>query len=1438
MGAIEKRMNATEFERFIEGCTVKTLTNYSNGESPMQGTGTVYRAAGGPLMIITAKHCLRGEKMKHHISDVSSIELDRSFVNIKVSVSVGEFEIIESPSDDLAIIIISEGGKAASLCPDELVWKIGVGEFREQSEFDGFGYPAKVAKSGAQKHSWRRVQGLDHNKNIQVYKCFDSLSPGDGSLGVEFIKGYSGTGLFLIGTISLCVVIVELLDKTGVHDRAIGVSASQINEVLNANGRKPIEETRHKLVTKNTYLEPEDYIHRTIETTSCPKRQVDNAYELFLEELEGTSLSQEMQEHDKIILLAEGGYGKSTDLEFLASQLSLEGDFYPVFLRLKDRGSVSIEDQIDTKFPDWKEVFPKSNIVILLDGYEEGGTHKDEFREGLLHFIDTHGCKVVVTCRPSHHVSSQWEGFAAYFLDTLRRKDIEAYVAAKLDSRKNDFMGYLSEVQLNELAKIPFYLVRLVDLFQSTDRMSLPKSKAEILNKLIRKKFAEDDKKYGRTPFQTAEIEDRLGIVENIALRMQELGLSKIGIDALRKFLVLEEIKNCQEVPVARLAEDGFSFDHDIFKDYFAAVALSKMSVTDALDRFTFTPDDPRLVPRFSPSVVFLIGLWKADVVKRNALIDHLSQHDPKFLLAIPISELGLAEKLAFFKNIFETFLQSGVGIEDFWNVSTIGDLAGTIETNRYLMESIRSGRINPAHYLPWKFLRPIDQNHDSQELVPFLHEFLQNPDSRFNSLKALETIRLLTQEDAKVFAREYFDSSKFQEREVALYLINNHNLSDDLVDLLFQEWDGLVDPNTLPAYGEEGFTGYPMYGSVKPFGVHWETETSSIYRRCLLNFRTEANILSLLDFCKRSDRYFHFVFGESGYELATYEAFWKAVTVLLHTTAGLFDTIYDLFIKALHTGQHTIRNVAKFFLIADQLQAILDRLVVDIQEDYFLERAIEAIVDEKLWIPIIEKFENRLISQRILFHVVAGTREPDRSKFRAIAEERTGIFSKTDRKNAEEKERRIAWEKQKLAIFLDDGQFMTEVERLLELAGVDSGFKGFVSGIWQVEIYGTNSMNGIFSDAISNIHHYRQSYDPKIIEAIYRANRAEILLSSIQQLYKGEQEVLEPFRDEIQILINSLFPALKGGSSVRSAGAGLVYSFWHNFEFDVPEDSLLDLTLHEIPDMLPERSDGSWEIIRIEVGYQAFAARIIQNLQEAPLSDRVLNAHLVYCRVANLTQSANIILSLLETDDWNARSSFVHDSALDAVVFFAKGNDHLLEKLLEKAQLEENKFRNRHLFKILIRRKNPKMVPILEELLDGDDADARIEAAFDLLHFGSPQAMRVIVDWYLASKEDRRTFEFERINDSLGVWMLPFLLELLPEFVGQDQMPKQRYSIPALILEILRSGEQYEDAITQLEQSLRGVGDTNPQLKWSLERIIAEGKRENSERLYEKRMQ
>jgi len=405
-----------------------------------------------------------------------------------------------------------------------------------------------------------------------------------------------------------------------------------------------------------------------------------------------------LRESNRIALLGGAGFGKTTELRRVARCFSGEDtSLHPYFVPLNRYVNQDISELLDQSWTD----IPEKNLLIILDGLDEiESKNRNDAIRRIEWFSDQHpDAKIIVSCRrnfyevKTEHTTGTLSGFSSLLLLDLNDEEIKRYSETMLDGGAKAFLDAIHQNRIQDLLRIPFYLVRLIELFRNTG--SLPKSKAKTFEHLLNARILLD-KEHFRT---VLELRERQNIIietlERLALGMNLLGRNHITNMEYQKIIPESSrrdlIKYCTVWWRSEEDMETWQFEHSNFQEYLAARLLARKPLSILKDLISFKPDHKKVIPFWTNTVSFLLSLSDD-----RELLRWIFDSEPELLIVMEPDRIEKRRRIEIFKGIFNKYKAKQVWIpRDKFGYSYLARFAQSEEIIEFLCREIEAA----THY-------------------------------------------------------------------------------------------------------------------------------------------------------------------------------------------------------------------------------------------------------------------------------------------------------------------------------------------------------------------------------------------------------------------------------------------------------------------------------------------------------------------------------------------------------------------------------------------------------------------------------------------------------------------------------------------------------------------------------------------------------------------
>jgi hypothetical protein len=496
------------------------------------------------------------------------------------------------------------------------------------------------------------------------------------ALGIEFLKwDYIG--------------INDLLRR---YPKIVGSFFSK--EYVKAfNGEEAFEEYMKSFKTiipypkKINYELVSDYIPRVVSTLEEYNKK-DFFFEKKSENL--TSILEGSTEvlKNKLILLSEGGYGKSAELLNIANHFSNEKrKQFPIKIDLGNciEGQ-EIEKMLYDKCEGWEGVDDQL-LMLLFDGLDEVSEKEYlEFIKRINSFHEKHyASKIIISSRTNHFNTFNGQnllrGFEILFLNDLGLIEIDKFLTNKLRDNKECFNALIDEHGFRNLLSSPFYLIYLTEIFTDTYATnSFPKSKADIFSSIIEKHFEKDNEKFASIGINIIIEKKKLTkLLKLIAFSMTQLGKNNLSLSELQLLVPNEfERKLLRYSSLLDYKNNVFQFIHNLVQEYLTALCIKEFDLEVIQKLIAFEPDFSKIKNKWHNPLSFLISALPENNEKNNQIIEWIIKIEPEILINMEVGKFSNRLRFDIAKKIIEKYKEKEIHIPYYYfDDSDLGKFAG-----------------------------------------------------------------------------------------------------------------------------------------------------------------------------------------------------------------------------------------------------------------------------------------------------------------------------------------------------------------------------------------------------------------------------------------------------------------------------------------------------------------------------------------------------------------------------------------------------------------------------------------------------------------------------------------------------------------------------------------------------------------------------------------
>jgi hypothetical protein len=367
------------------------------------------------------------------------------------------------------------------------------------------------------------------------------------------------------------------------------------------------------------------------------------------------NLEEVLEKQLHLVILGDGGMGKSTELDYWANYWSDNTTkYYPYRISLKNFLHQSIPQCLNENYPIWQEV---ENLVLLLDGLDETNNKFSNIIDIVNSFVEQYSTiKIVITCRPNFYdldkthkniLKGKLDKFNYFEFVPLSNLDIQNYCKNRKISNVENFVVQLSEQKLQDFATIPFYLEKLVDIFE--DKGSLPIQRTELMEEIIAQRliYEKADKGKKIADKKNAILDD----LQKVAFVMTKLNKNQLTENEYHQIISDYTSRELiEQVAFWKKDIDTWQFEHNIFQEYLAAKFLMKFDVEDIEKIVCIAFENKPIIEFWSSALSFLAELYQDE--KLYKFCKWVANKSPRILTTCSYANLNDELQLKLFKEL------------------------------------------------------------------------------------------------------------------------------------------------------------------------------------------------------------------------------------------------------------------------------------------------------------------------------------------------------------------------------------------------------------------------------------------------------------------------------------------------------------------------------------------------------------------------------------------------------------------------------------------------------------------------------------------------------------------------------------------------------------------------------------------------------------------
>lgn len=1148
-------------------------------------------------------------------------------------------------------------------------------------------------------------------------------------------------------------------------------------------------------ISKTRYSTPEPYLRRTV----CPKEYYASGRHYYLWDKYAKDTVDVVSQCKRVAFVGDAGMGKTTELQRIAAHFSRdESPFYPFLVPLNKYVNQSLRECLPS---DWEEI-PKSKIAVILDGLDEieSKNKRDAIRQ-IEFFAEQHPeTHIVVSCRTNFYESETEQssgtlsGFSSYVLLELDEKQIRDYIQITLDQEAENFRKDVSNNRLHDLLRIPFYLLRLVELFKKDH--TLPRYKAEIFEQLLANRIEQDIEHYRTTITLDKKRETILKTLQRLALGMEILGRNYISNDEYCQIVEDEVSRELIEHCTVWKKDDSedlkWQFEHNNFQEYLAAKVLSARPLATIKDFMFFAPTHRKLIPSWSNTFSFLIS-----VCDSPDLIQWVMDYEPELIVKCEPDRIDVRTRINLFQQIFNHYKEKQIWINhEKFRHAELAMFGQSDETVEFLLAELEKAEhyttaCNAVELLGHLMIPHEQRNRTCELLVGYAvgDDFGDQVQNR--ALMTLADLGLNSQDVVAQIVGALRASENEWVRYGLYYFLHKSACLEENIDIFL---DGLR------------YVRYDFSSSRSRLSdEHWHLQ------RGLEKAKSSNSVTKILKY-----------FAENPKDL-TDAVLERSIPVIAENAANacLKEPVLYQISKSLLEAlieNHSDKQASQFLVFFD---------LTDTRCELFKEYLLKEIGDTRLWSiaalvadeSCIEFFIGQLEQGRLedndvlkFRNCLAWKNSDLYSPFNDLINARTGNRFPLPQERDYERERKERAQSD-FDLLFDKEAFLRQIELIYETEGKESLTEKDI-----LDIQGSHWENPYFSNlAIINLRNLAKDTAltrAAAVDAINNWNWDWFCICNVYKKSRNNKDIELTEKQKHWVaqwcysnLANVDFKtALETKTKTSSSASWPSIFLWHflrKLNLKYPKEVLLDMISY---DWIEGGQHVGIEYLESLVNKHELATRVLQNLGEGIENGDVLKNHFGYCKRHRIREVLPFCQNELTNSD---RGEDVRRVALETICDLSPTAENDLEASLSEVS-DDFKW---NLIEKLVEYDSNVCHEFLLSLLKAPDDEEKLRSAQKLIELQDLEGLKHYVEWikkHMKSPEtvsyhDRSALTHLKIHGAV-----PYIVELLevcyqPDFekTGFDHL--EHHVLNTLTAIALQETENYQKVRKAMEDFIEG---------------------------------
>lgn len=489
------------------------------------------------------------------------------------------------------------------------------------------------------------------------------------------------------------------------------------NKIINDIKEKPFEEIRYLGTKLRDYLGLEDYdpvkIKQMIEQQDQPwqysvpenyierifccesidiQRETDDIIsKLFHPTYHPTgrlidfvcqNIEQAKSKH--YIIYSSAQSGKTTELYHLGKELK-DNKLCPVFIKAADYDKTH-----QGRFLQIPLNFYEKDIILMIDGFDEvSDNNRDALHEEIVKIQEKFPeIRIIVTCRENFKMNKQFEGYIQLTLQDLTINEISSFIKNSLSEiEAKRVTNSIETKRLYSFVCIPFYLKALIEYYKKNHHC--PNLRKELYDFWIDKAFNIDDKSITDPVNLQSKVKSRL---LRIAMVLQITESQDITQADILTVLTEPELNECFHLSLFKRKDDRCYFEHNAFKEYYAASYISKLPLEEVKKFVCYNNDPGGKICKSWYNTLLLALSMKEKGKEYDDLLNWIMKDNIEIMINIDPFSISDSVKLDILKRILDDYKIKNTYVPDSYNKNfNISQLCNIFETEEYLIKEFEN---------------------------------------------------------------------------------------------------------------------------------------------------------------------------------------------------------------------------------------------------------------------------------------------------------------------------------------------------------------------------------------------------------------------------------------------------------------------------------------------------------------------------------------------------------------------------------------------------------------------------------------------------------------------------------------------------------------------------------------------------------------------------